>query len=67
MNSAPSSCAIISNEKLSQIQGSEDSSSAANAKAKSTDSPNNTTKSHDGHECLDYSSFSYNYRNHSFT
>ncbi|KAI8011995.1 ABC transporter G family member 37 [Camellia lanceoleosa] len=46
MNSAPSSCAIISNEKLSQIQGSEDPSNAANAEAKSTDSPNNTTKSH---------------------
>ncbi|GMQ08925.1 hypothetical protein CsSME_00052460 [Camellia sinensis var. sinensis] len=42
----PSSCAIISNEKLSQIQGSEDSFSAANAEVKSTNSPNNTTKSH---------------------
>ncbi|KAI8027821.1 Pleiotropic drug resistance protein 3 [Camellia lanceoleosa] len=39
---------------LSQIQGSEDSSSAANAEAKSTDSPNNTTKSHEGRVVLPF-------------
>ncbi|KAI8028254.1 Pleiotropic drug resistance protein 3 [Camellia lanceoleosa] len=50
----PGSRAIISNEKLSQIQGSEDSSSAANAEAKSTDSPNNTTKSHEGRVVLPF-------------
>ncbi|GMP39472.1 hypothetical protein CsSME_00010291 [Camellia sinensis var. sinensis] len=44
----PGSRAIISNEKLSQIQGSEDSSGVANAEVKSTDSPNTTTKSHKG-------------------
>ncbi|KAF5960764.1 hypothetical protein HYC85_001973 [Camellia sinensis] len=54
MNSAPGSRAIISNEKLSQIQGSEDSSSAANAEAKSTDSHNNTTKSHEGRVVLPF-------------
>ncbi|KAI7983307.1 Pleiotropic drug resistance protein 3 [Camellia lanceoleosa] len=46
MNSTPGSRAITSNEKLSQIQGSKDSFSAANAEAKSIDSPNYTTKSH---------------------
>ncbi|KAI7979754.1 Pleiotropic drug resistance protein 3 [Camellia lanceoleosa] len=50
----PGSRAIISNEKLSQIQGSEDSSSSANAEAKSTDSPNNTTKSHEGRVVLPF-------------
>ncbi|XP_028104411.1 pleiotropic drug resistance protein 3-like isoform X2 [Camellia sinensis] len=50
----PGSRAIISNEKLSQIQGSEDFSSAANAEAKTTDSPNNTTKSHEGQVVLPF-------------
>ncbi|KAI8027206.1 Pleiotropic drug resistance protein 3 [Camellia lanceoleosa] len=51
---SPGSRAIISNEKLSQIQGSEDSSGAANAEVKSMDSPNTTTKSHRGQVVLPF-------------
>ncbi|CAL5378032.1 unnamed protein product [Camellia sinensis] len=54
LESPPGSRAIISNEKLSQIQGSEDSSGAANAEVKSTDSPNTTTKSHKGQVVLPF-------------
>ncbi|PSS03109.1 Pleiotropic drug resistance protein [Actinidia chinensis var. chinensis] len=50
----PGSRAIISNEKLSQIQGSEDSSNGAHIVKKSKNSPTITSKPHKGRVVLPF-------------